>query len=58
MASSGTFTHHPAMPIPVPGGQPGTQAFLLSGTRFDLPLNYEPIKLIGKGAYGVVWYVS
>eukprot|EP00007_Cunea_sp_BSH-02190019_P004545 CAMPEP_0174242746 /NCGR_PEP_ID=MMETSP0417-20130205/29011_1 /TAXON_ID=242541 /ORGANISM="Mayorella sp, Strain BSH-02190019" /LENGTH=463 /DNA_ID=CAMNT_0015322173 /DNA_START=28 /DNA_END=1415 /DNA_ORIENTATION=- len=54
MAATNTFTHHPAMPIPVPGGQPGTQAYLLSGTRFDLPLNYEPIKLIGKGAYGVV----
>ena len=31
--------------------------FLVSGTKFIVDTFYTPIKQVGSGAYGVVWYV-
>ncbi len=30
--------------------------FLVSGTKFIVDTHYTPIKQVGSGAYGVVWY--
>jgi hypothetical protein len=32
--------------------------FLVSGTKFVCDTFYQPIKQVGTGAYGVVWYVD
>ena len=32
--------------------------FLVSGTKFVVDSFYTPIKQVGTGAYGVVWYVG
>lgn len=32
--------------------------FLVSGTKFVCDTFYAPIKQVGTGAYGVVWYVQ
>ena len=37
-----------------PPARPGTNAFKVLGSRFELPLNYEIIDPVGSGAYGVV----
>lgn len=31
-------------------------SFVVCGSVFDVGMDYAPIKPIGKGAYGVVWY--
>ncbi|KAJ0400259.1 hypothetical protein ATCC90586_009312 [Pythium insidiosum] len=47
-----------ATPAPAPVTiRPGTHAFVVSGTTFEIDLKYKMIKPIGHGAYGVVmWY--
>jgi len=39
------------------GGQvrKGVIRYNIKGTIFDIPARYSPIKLIGQGAYGIVW---
>lgn len=32
--------------------------FTVYGTVFRVDKKYEPIKALGRGAYGVVWYVA
>ncbi|RLN73389.1 hypothetical protein BBJ28_00019775, partial [Nothophytophthora sp. Chile5] len=34
--------------------RPGTQCFMTSNTRFEIPSSFEYVKTIGSGAYGVV----
>ncbi|KAK1944118.1 Extracellular signal-regulated kinase 1 [Phytophthora citrophthora] len=38
----------------LPATRPGTQCFMTSNTRFEIPSNFEYVKTIGSGAYGVV----
>ena len=40
-----------------PSERPGVTTYLIGGTRFEVPVEYSPIHVIGHGAYGVVWYV-
>lgn len=37
-----------------PPARPGTKAYKVLGSRFELPDNYEIIDPVGSGAYGVV----
>ena len=37
-----------------PAAQEGMVQHMIQGICFELPLKYEPIKLIGKGTYGSV----
>ncbi|KAJ4770431.1 Mitogen-activated protein kinase [Rhynchospora pubera] len=40
---------------PPPGmGYPGKHYYTIKNTLFELDANYEPIKILGRGAYGVV----
>ena len=39
-------------------GQPKLSQFVVCGNLFEVDAAYVPIKPIGKGAYGVVWYAS
>ena len=41
-------------------GKPVAQrsALQVGGTTFECPVNLRPIKAIGKGAYGIVWYAA
>lgn len=34
--------------------RPGHHSWDVGGCRFDLPVYYQPVKLLGHGAYGVV----
>ncbi|RLN89567.1 hypothetical protein BBJ28_00020668 [Nothophytophthora sp. Chile5] len=38
----------------LPSTRPGTQCFMTSNTRFEIPSSFEYVKTIGSGAYGVV----
>ncbi|GMF35986.1 unnamed protein product [Phytophthora fragariaefolia] len=38
----------------LPATRPGTQCFMTSNTRFEIPSSFEYVKTIGSGAYGVV----
>ncbi|ETN12686.1 CMGC/MAPK protein kinase [Phytophthora nicotianae INRA-310] len=38
----------------LPATRPGTQCFMTSNTRFEIPSHFEYVKTIGSGAYGVV----
>ncbi|KAL4102679.1 hypothetical protein PRIC1_006423 [Phytophthora ramorum] len=38
----------------LPATRPGTQCFMTSNTRFEIPSTFEYVKTIGSGAYGVV----
>ncbi|KAE8894740.1 Extracellular signal-regulated kinase 1 [Phytophthora fragariae] len=38
----------------LPATRPGTQCFMTSNTRFEIPASFEYVKTIGSGAYGVV----
>ncbi|KAI9906530.1 hypothetical protein PsorP6_003128 [Peronosclerospora sorghi] len=38
----------------LPAPRPGTQCFLTSNTKFEIPCTFEYVKTIGSGAYGVV----
>jgi len=37
-----------------PSERPGVTTYLIGGTRFEVPVEYSPIHVIGHGAYGVV----
>ncbi|KAG3093464.1 hypothetical protein PC122_g6160 [Phytophthora cactorum] len=37
----------------LPATRPGTQCFMTSNTRFEIPSHFEYVKTIGSGAYGV-----
>ncbi|RLN50553.1 hypothetical protein BBJ29_004801 [Phytophthora kernoviae] len=38
----------------LPATRPGTQCFMTSNTKFEIPSQFEYVKTIGSGAYGVV----
>nr|ACM46122.1 MAP kinase [Hyaloperonospora parasitica] len=38
----------------LPATRPGTQCFMTSNTKFEIPSSFEYVKTIGSGAYGVV----
>ncbi|CAI5730662.1 unnamed protein product [Hyaloperonospora brassicae] len=38
----------------LPATRPGTQCFMTSNTKFEIPVSFEYVKTIGSGAYGVV----
>lgn len=35
---------------------PPRHQFSIKSAKFDVDARYSPLKLLGKGAYGVVWY--
>lgn len=54
--STGKSTDQKVQPIGPsdPPAKPGTTAFKVLGSRFELPNNFEIIDPVGSGAYGVV----
>lgn len=48
---------HTGRARPIAGVVPSTLGLLMQvcGSLFECPAKYQPIKPIGKGAYGVVW---
>lgn len=42
------------VPVPKDCAVPGKTAWVLWRTNFEIDEHYQPIKAIGKGAYGVV----
>jgi hypothetical protein len=38
--------------------RPGVWRYSIRGHVFDVPKRYTPIKWLGQGSYGIVWFVS
>jgi hypothetical protein len=47
----------PGDPVSLVSDDGITASYIVNGMRFDLPVRYRLVRMVGNGAFGIVWWV-